>query len=105
MRAGCLCMYFVRLGVCPSCSLSVGIMFISYAAHTRFHPFLDPMTPDSMQQKHGSRGAIASGMQLLYVRCTATPVLSATPRVRARDECCEHVGYRGLLSVFGPIRL
>jgi hypothetical protein len=48
-------------------SLSVGIMFISYAAHTRFHPFLDPMAPDVVQK----RGAIASGMQLIYVRATA----------------------------------
>jgi hypothetical protein len=54
-------------------SLSVGIMFISYAAHTRFHPFLDPMTPDAVQ-KRGGRGAIASGMQLIYVRAAATPV-------------------------------
>jgi hypothetical protein len=67
-------------------SLSVGIMFISYAAHTRFHPFLDPMTPDAVQ-KRGGRGAIASGMQLIYVRVAVMPVLAWKPCVRRRAEC------------------
>jgi hypothetical protein len=66
-----LCGHVGRAARCLLCSprpsLSVGIMFISYAAHTRFHPFLDPMTPDVVQ-KRGGRGAIASGMQLIYVR-------------------------------------
>ncbi len=49
-------------------SLSVGIMFVSYALHTRYMPFLDPLKPEVLQEL-GSRGAIASGVQLIYVRC------------------------------------
>jgi hypothetical protein len=67
-------------------SLSVGIMFISYAAHTRFHPFLDPMTPDAVQ-KRGGRGAIASGMQLIYVRTAATHTAGAMRCARTYGEC------------------
>ncbi len=60
-------------------------MFISYAAHTRFHPFLDPMMPDAVQ-KHGRRGALASGVQLIYVRGDATRAPNARPCVPSHHD-------------------
>ncbi len=51
----------------PLHSLSVGIIFVSYALHVRFLPFLDPIAPEAVQLQ-GRRGAAAHGVQLIYVR-------------------------------------
>jgi hypothetical protein len=51
----------------PPRSLSVGIIFVSYALHVRYMPFLDPVAPEAVNQL-GSRSALASGIQLVYVR-------------------------------------
>ncbi len=48
-------------------SLSVGIIFVSYALHVKFLPFLDPVNPEAINP-HGLKGALASGVQLIYVR-------------------------------------
>ncbi len=46
----------------------MGIIFISYALHVRYLPFLDPLSPEAVNAT-GTRGAIASGVKLIYVRC------------------------------------
>jgi hypothetical protein len=48
------------------CSLSVAIMFVSYALHTRYMPFLDPLSPEAAQQ-HLATKAVTSGIKLIYV--------------------------------------
>jgi hypothetical protein len=59
-------------------SLSVGIMFVSYALHTRYMPFLDPLKSGVLQDL-GSRGDIAGGVQLIYVRRLAVVSPTLTP--------------------------
>jgi hypothetical protein len=48
-------------------SLSVGIIFASYALHVRFLPFLDPCAPETVSHLD-ARGALATGVKLIYVR-------------------------------------
>ena len=45
----------------------MAIIFVSYALHVRYMPFLNPSSPESMAVA-GSQGALASGAKLLYVR-------------------------------------
>ncbi len=47
----------------PSCSLSVGIIFTSYALHVKYMPFLPPNN-DML----GDKVALQSGMAMVYVR-------------------------------------
>lgn len=59
-----------RLCVCfdlTLCSLSVGIIFVSYALHMRYLPFLDP-NESKLVVAADTRNALASGVRLLYVR-------------------------------------
>jgi hypothetical protein len=47
-------------------SLSVAIIFISYALHVRYMPFLDPMSSEAVHAP-GTRNALVTGATLLYV--------------------------------------
>jgi hypothetical protein len=51
---------------CVTNSLSVGVIFASYALHVRYRPYLDP----NVHQLEDS-SAVHSGAKLLYVRVNA----------------------------------
>jgi hypothetical protein len=50
------------------CSLSVAIIFVSYALHVRFTPFLDPGAQEEVVGEARGRSAAAIGVKLIYVR-------------------------------------
>lgn len=45
--------------------ISVGILFISYALHVHFHPFLDPVKADAVHDRHGA-SFLTRGVKLVY---------------------------------------
>jgi hypothetical protein len=51
----------MRWLLCRSASLSVGIIFMSYAVHTRFHPFMDSLDVDSSTVE--GAGVLAKGLE------------------------------------------
>jgi hypothetical protein len=62
----------------PSCnrSVSVGILFVSYALHIHFHPFLDPSRVQDIHERHGT-SFLTRGVQLVYVRVVEGVPLSS----------------------------
>jgi hypothetical protein len=67
-RAVCVCV----CGVCLSCSLSCGVVFVSYALHARYKPYAVSEMPIDL-----SGGALnQAGVRIVYV-CRRAP--SATP--------------------------
>jgi hypothetical protein len=64
---------------CPS--ISVGILFISYALHVHFHPFLDPVKADAVHDRHGA-SFLTRGVKLVYVRPSSGSVQGS--------HCCMH---------------
>jgi hypothetical protein len=71
-------------------SVSVGILFISYALHVHCHPFLDPSRVEDINEHHGS-SFVARGVTIVYVRRASggrAPGLRGTVALTLAPDLC-----------------